>query len=132
MSEYPSLPVFLATHRFDDSSPAPEVFCHESDDSPQVGLKRGPNSQADWEEWVEHANEAWRAGVTIHTPEQLDALPDCVVVLDSEFAAWTKDSTNNLSGLYGAWFVCGFEVPMQSDELLYPVTILWHPDWSKT
>lgn len=43
----------LREHRFDDSM-ADEVFCHERDDSPMVGMKRGPNAQADWEEWVDH------------------------------------------------------------------------------
>jgi hypothetical protein len=47
----------LRSHRFDDSSHAYEVFCHEADDSPMVGLKRGPNAQADWEEWVEHISD---------------------------------------------------------------------------
>jgi hypothetical protein len=53
----------LREHRFDDSM-VDEVFCHEADNSPMVGLKRGPNPQADWEEWVDHVAPILAAQLT--------------------------------------------------------------------
>ena len=65
----------LRQHRFDDSMPG-EVFCHEPDDSPMVGMKRGPDAQADWEEWVEHFADVLVAelGLTQETKHLADGM----------------------------------------------------------
>jgi hypothetical protein len=55
----------LREHRFDDSMPD-EVFCHERGNSPMVGLRRGPDSQADWEEWVDHIAPVLSSGLRSH------------------------------------------------------------------
>jgi len=133
MSTYPSLKQFLTSHRFDDSSPASEVFCHESDDSPQVGLKRGPNAQFDWEEWVDHVTDAWREVCTIRTVEQLDALPVGCVLRDSlpnyPVVLERQDTSDAEDGSSGEWYAVGDGRPAVAH---LPVLLIWHPDWSQS
>lgn len=125
MRTYPSLKQFLTSHRFDDSSPASEVFCHESDDSPQVGLKRGPNAQSDWEEWVDHVTDAWREVCTIRTAEQLDALPLGSILLT---AAQNPVQKAHADGL---WWMAHKDSPMPT-HLMVGFQLVWHPDWSQS
>lgn len=123
MTDFPSHAQVLAQHRFDDSAEI-EVFCHEVDASPQVGLKRGPDCQADWQEWVDHFADAWREACTISTDEELDAVPVGAIVRSSAGTiACRFDSTHGV--------VFGDERPFPWRKLALDALLLWHPGWER-
>lgn len=79
---------------------------------------------------AQHQAEMWREACTIRTVEQLDALPNHVVVLSADTWAWTRIDEDGYSpGEW--WFPAGGEVGSSSDRIELPALLLWHPDWSR-
>lgn len=116
----------LARHRFDDSSSYDEIFCHESDDSPQVGIKRGPDCQADWQEWVDHFADAWNESCTIRTLEELLVAPAGCILHTKRDGAVEKFSD-------GHWYLPGRRDAVSFQRVFgeLPALLIWHPDWER-
>jgi hypothetical protein len=65
----------IADHRFDDSTDG-EVFCHESGNSPMVGIKRGSTPQDDWQEYADHLADALIGELGLRREVESYAMPD--------------------------------------------------------
>ena len=93
----------------------------------------GPTTAEIINRYAEAAGDAWDQSRIIHTVEQLDALPNCAVVLDGEGSAWAKDD-EVLNPCEGTWFVCGFEVPKPADAVLEAgdALLIHHPGWAQS
>lgn len=113
-TEFPSLAEVLATHKQDDIA-GRTVLCacdHEFNTA---------NRHA------EHQAAVWAESCTIRTREQLDALPDGVVIDDDHGEIWAKYSGAN----YGPWWHPASEIEDDSAAIALPARILRHPGWAK-
>lgn len=78
--------------------------------------------------WRNHIESVWREARTIRTVDQLEALPDRSVVYEKRRdVAWMKDGRASIDR---PWWCTGSEIEEPSAEIVLPVLLIHHPDWS--
>lgn len=60
----------------------------------------------------------------VATADELAALPDRSVVLDSDGDAWQRDMSHELAELFGDWIAVGAEVPQLPDYIPLPAHVI--------
>ncbi len=101
--QFPSLADVLAQHRWYPQTNG--CFC-------------GNPRYMPWADHFDHQAEIWREACTVTTVEQLDALPEDVVILDGCGAAGRK--------VRGVWWWTGTADPFEPD---LPARVIHNPDW---
>lgn len=85
----------------------------------------------------EHQAAVWREVCTIHTAEQLDALPTGAVVwcrdrVDVDGDMWGAGSwqkSTRMASADGSWFWWAMDYGDPAGEVPLPALLVWHPDW---